>query len=203
MPFYRSNGQLIYFAHVPKCAGTSVTEYLTARFGEAGFEDRAFFREPADHPWTYTSPQHVTVAALERLIPLSFFDYQFSIVRHPVARLASIYGFQKRNQRTIGRFVSFERWLRSLPKMLEEDPYRHDGHAQPQSAFVPETAQVFKLEDGLDAFQTELDARFGPSTVEISVGHSKKARKTETIKQVHRDLIREIYAEDFKRFGYE
>ena len=179
-----------------------MTEYLENRFGPPAFEDRAYRRDPAPFPWTKTSPQHVTVAALERMVPLQFFDCQFAVVRHPVARLASVFQFQKRNQRQIGRLVSFERWLKSLPNVLAKDPYRFDGHALPQSAFVPPSADVFRLEDGLTPLSGYLDERFGASGSELDFGHSKKARSKLKIKTAHEDLIREIYAEDFDRFGY-
>jgi len=203
MPFYKHEGQLIFFAHVPKCAGTSVTEYLEERFGKPAFEDRAFRRSPALFPWTKTSPQHVTVAALERVVPLDFFDHKIAVVRHPIPRLLSVFHFQKRNQKQIGKLVSFERWLKSLPTVLASDPYRFDGHTMPQSVFVPDEAKVFRLEDGLDALKIYLDECFGPTSSEKRFGHAKKTRSHLKLKPIHEELIREIYAEDFARFGYK
>ena len=65
MPFFRLRQQLIYFAHVPKCAGTSVEAYLQRRFGALAFRDQFHYRDPGPR-WTVTSPQHVTAADLER-----------------------------------------------------------------------------------------------------------------------------------------
>ena len=68
MPFFRLRQQLVYFAHVPKCAGSSVEVYLQRRFGALAFRDQAHYKD-AGTRWTRTSPQHVTVAALPRLSP--------------------------------------------------------------------------------------------------------------------------------------
>lgn len=86
MPLYRHKGSLIYFAHVPKCGGTSIEDYLSRRFGPAAFLDRRFLRRRA--PWTRTSPQHVTAADFSRLVPPSFVDVNFAVVRHPAEKIS-------------------------------------------------------------------------------------------------------------------
>lgn len=203
MPIYKTDAGLIYFSHVPKCAGTSVTGYLEARFGAPAFEDRAYFRDAAAYPWTHTSPQHVTIEARDRLFPPSFFDFEFAVVRNPIKRLASVYGFQKRNQKTIGRFTSFSGWLKRLPKVIEDAPYTFDGHALPQTKFVSDEATVFRLEDGLEAVERFLDDSFGAYAGTLEFGHAKKAKKPVRVSASDEALIREIYRADFERFGYD
>lgn len=97
MPIVRVGDQLVYFAHVPKCAGTSVEEYLAARFGPLAFLDRAYpDRDGRDSAWNRTSPQHIDVATFERLFPADLFAASFTVVRHPANRLLSSYRFERR-----------------------------------------------------------------------------------------------------------
>jgi hypothetical protein len=37
MPIFRVNEKIVFFCHVPKCAGTAVNLYLQARFGKLAF----------------------------------------------------------------------------------------------------------------------------------------------------------------------
>ena len=69
MPVLQISGKLIYFAHVPKCAGTAIELYLQRRFGSLGFRDGGYFMAPAEQHWTKSSPQHIDLDALERLLP--------------------------------------------------------------------------------------------------------------------------------------
>ncbi len=124
------------------------------------------------------------------------------MVRHPERRLASAFLFQKR-QKTIGRWVSFERWLSGLKRRLETAPYRHDNHARPMWQFLPDDTAWFRIEDGLQPFVDHLDGLFAPGPDATAIGHEKKSRESVTVSDRARSLIREIYAEDYDRFGYE
>jgi hypothetical protein len=44
MPYVTAAGKLIYFAHVPKAGGSSVENYLAARFGPLAMLDRNWTR---------------------------------------------------------------------------------------------------------------------------------------------------------------
>ncbi|WP_438956500.1 hypothetical protein [Cognatiyoonia sp.] len=103
----------------------------------------------------------MTIEARDRLFPPSFFDFEFAVVRNPIKRLASVYGFQKQNQKTIGHLTSFSGWLKRLPKVLEDAPYTFDGHALPKIKFDSDEVTVFRLEDGLEAVEHCLDDSFG------------------------------------------
>ena len=202
MPIFKINGQLLYFAHVPKCAGTSFTFYLTERFGAPAFEDRFFYKKPAPFPWTQTSPQHITTPALDRLFPEGFFDVTFGFVRHPEKRLESVFQFQKHHMKKIPRYVSYSRWLRGLSGKLDRSPSIYDHHIRPQTEFLPKGATVFKLEEGFVPAIHFLDTHFGPSDKQITVGHEKKSGKRVTSGARDKALIRELYAADFEAFDY-
>ena len=87
MPFFRSGGDIIYFAHIPKCAGIAINSYLIQHFGPLAFLDRKFMHQPELERWTKSSPQHVPARVLDRYFPKDFFDKVFTVVRHPVDRL--------------------------------------------------------------------------------------------------------------------
>ncbi|SFR08160.1 sulfotransferase family 2 domain-containing protein [Poseidonocella sedimentorum] len=201
MPLYRTEQELFYFVHVPKCAGTTVTEYLAVRFGTAAFEDRAFRRDPPENPWTRSSPQHIDARNLERILPREFYDSAAAIVRHPESRLVSAFKFQKR-QKTIPRRMSLERWLYTLPRAQKKNAFVYDNHTRPMVEFLPKGCAWFKLEDGLGKFVDWLDNRFGPAPEGISLGHVKKSRETVEVSDKAKRLIVERYAIDYETFGY-
>ena len=54
MPIVRINSKLVYFAHVPKCAGSAVERYLAARFGPLGFLDSTYLKMRKSRRWNNT-----------------------------------------------------------------------------------------------------------------------------------------------------
>lgn len=210
MPIIRAGSRLVFYAHVPKCGGSAVQDYLHARFGALGFEDRQHLAQPPVRRWTATSPQHVDVASLNRLFPAGFFDAVFTIVRHPVARLVSAYHFQLEVEKTISPDLGFSAWLAQIAESRDTAPFAHDNHTRPMTELVPGGAQVFHLEHGLDALVPWLDAITGETTGPRAVGHSNArgahgggsgARAVPGPADLA--LITRLYGDDFTRFGYE
>jgi Sulfotransferase family len=212
MPIVRIAGQLIYFAHVPKCAGTAVELYLQARFGPLALRDpRHTLQTPAQR-WTRSSPQHVDRVSLSRLIPPGFIDASFAVVRHPVDRLLSTYHFQSEVHDIIPPDQSLSDWLAALPGLLAADPFYADNHCRPMGDLVPEGAVVFPLEAGLDPVVDWLDRIAGNSTTahQIRVVNRRGTRPgypaSLTPRLIPRaadvTLIEQLYAADMVRFGY-
>ena len=212
MPFFRLRQQLIYFAHVPKCAGTSVEAYLQRRFGALAFRDQFHYRDPGPR-WTVTSPQHVTAADLERLIPVKYFAARFTVLRHPVPRLVSVFRFQRDWEQRIPPETRLSAWLEDLRAKGGADPHAFDNHLLPMSAFVPEGTDVFRLEEGLNPVIAWLDRLQGeelaPREMPVINTHGGLMAKRGsqpapvTVTPADREMIAELYAEDFSRFGYD
>lgn len=206
MPILRVDKTLIYFAHVPKCGGSSVELYLEARFGDVAFADRHFLKQPAEGRWSKTSPQHITLDIRDRLFPAGFFDHCFSIVRHPVGRVVSAYHFQRDMEGSIAESVTFSDWLEDIPERLAAEPFAFDNHIRPMADFVPEDADLFYLEHGIDALIMWFDEVTGVQAEPRALPwHNAQAdRKTERVTPSEYDLkrIAEIYAADFERFPY-
>lgn len=213
MPIFKAGSKLIYYAHVPKCGGSAVEEYLTDRFGGHGaFQNTQYTSRPEKLRWTKTSPQHIDVEALGLLFPADFFDASFAIVRHPVSRLVSAYHFQLEVEGTVPETTGFSEWLHDLPDRIGENPFAFDNHIRPMAEIVPEGAQIFYLEHGLDAMVPWLDHVTGQKVGMRAVPHTNKqgeyvkggAAKPKA-KPTDADLatIAKMYAEDFRRFAYE
>lgn len=213
MPIVQIDHKLVYFAHVPRCAGSSVENYLHGRFGTLGFLDRGYLQTSPDQLWNKSSPQHVTAAALDRLMPPAFFTTRFAVVRHPALRLRSVFLYQRDIEETLSADLSFSAWLRKLPSQRQQDPFLFDNHLRPMSDFVPQDARVFKLEEGLEPLVRWLDRQAGDSSSRRLEHINSHSDRIKTLDKVPRGAIPELNARDlafisgmdapdFDRFGY-
>ncbi len=209
MPIFKAGPKLIYYAHVPKCGGSAVEHYLSDRFGLVAFQNTAHTARPKELRWTRTSPQHVDVDSLNALFPEDFFDASFAIVRHPESRLVSTYHFQCEVEKTISANISFSEWLLELADLRQENPFVYDNHVRPMIELVPEGAEVFHLEHGIDAMVPWLDRVTGQKTGMRAVPHvnrrgeyAKSKTGQVTLSEADRALIAQLYEADFHRFGY-
>jgi hypothetical protein len=210
MPVFRIGEKLCYFAHVPKCGGSSVEAYLRQRFGPVGFCDNAFTSREKAGRWSRTSPQHIDWASFQLLIPEDMLDAVFAVVRHPVARIVSAYHFQAAVEHTIPPTTAFSDWLRQHLELRRTDKFAVDNHLRPQVDFMPENCTIFHLEHGLDAIVPYLDRLAGGPGGPRAIGHKNKRRagsgKSREEKPVPDAadiaLISEYYACDFAQFGY-
>ncbi|WP_299694759.1 sulfotransferase family 2 domain-containing protein [uncultured Tateyamaria sp.] len=209
MPVVRARDKWLYFAHVPKCAGTAIERYLETRFGPLGLRDPSYgFRDPAE-AWSLTPPQHMPEAVRRELLPDALFDGIFATVRHPVTRLRSAFLFQRDVGHALPPKMSFQRWVETVPRSVALGPYTLHGHLRPMVEFVPENAEVFRMEDGLDAVVGWIDAVTGleDGPREIAPANVLADRIGDTPEAVHLtprvlDTVAMLYAADFERFGY-
>lgn len=202
----KANGKVIYFAHVPKCGGTSVEKYLRKRYGPVAFRDPTDRRSDVAAHWSRSSPQHVDGATLARLFPEDFFDAKFAVVRHPVARMVSVYNHHFRDLGGAAPNIGFGDWLTEMTEQRMSDPYLLDNHLRPICDFVTgDTYEIFRLEDGLDpvaaALHDILDYPGDPGRI----GHHNKRAgplRPEELSEAECALVADIYAGDFAKFGY-
>lgn len=215
MPIFRTNGKVIYFAHVPKSAGTAIEQYLLDRFGTGAvaFLDRHYLSIPPELRWNRTSPQHVARAALDHMFPADFFDASFAVVRHPVNRLASVFLYQRDVQNDIPQDMPFADWVAAIPEYWETQPFHLDNHILPMSQFIPEGATIFQLENGLGPVVDWIDGQAGcrDETVAIQwiytysqnmANMQKDPRPVTDITEELYGRICALYADDIARFGY-
>ena len=206
MPIVRIGTGLIYYAHVPKCGGTSVEDYLRARFGRLALLDKTYMKQSMAARWSVTSAQHIDWASLSRMIPPDFFAASFGVVRHPVARMISSYHFQVQVEKAVSPEVPFSDWLSEQARIVHENPFFADNHLRPQADFIPQDGTVFHLEHGLDAIIPYLDTLAGDQLGPRAVRHDNKQAgpKQAPVSPGAADiaLIERVYAADFARFGY-
>ncbi|MBV7379793.1 sulfotransferase family 2 domain-containing protein [Maritimibacter dapengensis] len=209
MPFFRADSKLIFFAHVPKCAGSSMFKYLEERFGSVAFYDGRMHFLPEQERWSRSSPQHIDVATFERIFPKNFFDATFAFVRHPVSRMVSAYHFQQDIERSVPPDVTLLEWLDSITEARKADPFVFDNHVRPMSEIVPGDAKVFRLEEGTAPFIDWLDEltgnNGGPRELpKVNEQGSRKNGKKPKTKPTDEEIekIMDIYQMDFDRFGY-
>ncbi|MBV1903270.1 MAG: sulfotransferase family protein [Marinosulfonomonas sp.] len=210
MPILRSGAQLIYYAHVPKCAGTAVEEYLTARFGTLAFHNKRYLSQPQPERWCRSSPQHIDLNSLNRLFPDDFFDFSFAVVRHPVDRIVSAWHFQLEVERTVPQGLTFGEWLHDLEDIHTDQPFAFDNHTRPMNDIVPQGAKTFHLEHGLEPIVPWLDEVTGEKAGPRAIGETnrrggKAAPGSGKISPSPTEIaqIAQLYSVDFERFGYQ
>jgi len=212
MPIARINGKTVYFAHVPKAAGSAVEHYLQERFGRLAFRNTGYGRKPEPQRWTRSSPQHVDFGSLIDVIPMDFFDAVFTVVRHPVPRLRSVYHYQRDWEKTLPQGMGFTDWLRSLPEEWATNRFHLDNHPRPMAELVPPQAKMFRVEDGLGPMISWINVlagdASGPGTIgRVNVTADRAAKNNavyDPVKISAEDiaLIAQMYEKDFRRFGY-
>lgn len=201
MPIFKFAEKTFYFAHVPKCAGTSVEDYLMDRFGTLSFLNRKYHKKK-DSIWCKSSPQHLLASDLGSLFQADFFDITFAVVRHPVSRIISAFHFQRDWERKIPKSTSLSDWIDRLQDFGVNDHRIYDNHFQQQTAFLPKKCNIFKMEDGLIRIESWLDevtntTHHGNIPKSLSGKYNKPEVTEDTIAK-----IENFYYTDFVSLGY-
>ncbi len=200
MPIANTPKGPVLFVHVPKTGGSSVEDYLARRFGQLWLDEADYHDRRDNKPDIIQSIAHLSARDLAALLPPNLV-YSFAVVRDPLKRLQSEYRFQ-RGISTASR-LDFSTWARAMIFAASTDPRIYENHIRPQSQMVPENAEAFRLEDGLDRAIKQVDAHAGAPETPVEMQH---LLKTESVPiQVYADdvaLISMYYSEDYQRFGY-
>lgn len=222
MPLARINGIVLYFAHIPKCGGSSITRYMAAK-------GRVALLTPASWgSWARCTPQHVHREVYDRLFPPGFYDHGFVVLRDPKARLISefkmrakpvgftwnprnwlvllrnrlnrrpTYAFRIRRARMSWTvFADFDAWVRMILRMQRRHEYLNDNHIRPQVEFLHPDHQIFLFEEGLEPVMRWIDT----VTRTDPVGghfHERGSRALDLVCSEETEaLIRDFYREDY------
>ena len=208
MPIIKYKDKLIHFAHIPKCAGTSIEHYLSSLNGvEIAFIDEKFLQRGSNNQWNRSSPQHIDGKSLSRIFPVSFFDAFFAIVRNPVSRVISAYNFQKNREKKINDYISLDEFINDELIHKYNELGWLDNHFLPQTLFFYPNVnyKIFKLEqNGPANAKVFLDEYLFNNIVESKMMQKNKSKDNfkEKISQKSLSILHEIYAKDFRSFGY-
>ena len=211
MPSLTLSNRLIWFAHCPKAGGTSLEQLMVAHWAPAvghlhwGW-DRWWRKggwRVADPP---NSPQHLVWADAAACLPRPPDDV-FALVRDPAARMASEHRWQRRHRRgtRLGKLLAklpFSLWLRVMLAVARHSPHAFDNHLRPQADFVPETAWVFRLEDGLAPAVHWLSDVTGTALDAADIPHALPSGQRAAMAPGDQALIARAFAADYARFGY-
>lgn len=195
MPICKIKDKLILFIHVPRTGGTTIEHYL----GEVG---TVFFRSTADTSLMRVTAQHLHRSDLNAIFPPHTFDYAFMFVRNPFDRLRSVYSYQK-STRPMERIIPFAPWLRLALMRRKWKPYYRDNHLRPQVEFEAFNAEVFRLEDGLGQAFDRLQELFGVHQPPVIDVLNSRSEPLPELTASDMRLIRDVYREDFERYGYD
>lgn len=206
MPIFVKDGRSVLLIHIPKTGGTSIEDTMK-NSGWAATDFASPHTEPGLYRFRRVPPQHFHADLLSQTLNVRRFDLRFMIVRDPVARFRSEYAMRERDPKTGGAGV-VEEWAHRQFERLRTDPCIWHNHLRPQHEFeLPDTV-VRRFEDGLPQALADLADRVGVP-IDAPLVHAKKSDRKRRLSS--RDvevspalekLLREVYAEDFGRYGY-
>lgn len=196
MPLIRSQNKIALFVHIPKTGGTSVESALK----DAGAKVALLYGSRFNG-FMQATFQHMHAEVYEKAIPSDFYDYSFTVVRHPVSRLVSEY-FYRRKRGFAKR--SFDEWTNIAIDQCTEKPHIMDNHFRPQCDFILPHIEVFRLEDGLDK-PIVAAARALELTMPAARAHTNKRQTKAAVMWSAQTRARALtfYKKDFKKLGYD
>jgi hypothetical protein len=208
MPILLKDDLSVLFVHIPK-AGGSTLEQL---FVNSGYT--MHLRETRRGKWKSPvmafrtcPPQHWQASLLKEMLAVNRFDLVFLTTREPIARFRSAYAMRHR-QNPRADSASVEEWADRMFERYDRNPYALDNHLRPQHEFHLPGAEVYRLENGMDAMVADMNDRFGlglSSDIPHAMNSTKRGLPSSEVQISPRleERLRSFYAEDFKRYDYE
>lgn len=200
MPIYtrREPPQRVVFLHIPKTGGSSIEHAMRAAGYDQALYDGGAYLDP---------PQHWTADMLATSIKDGF-DIAFTVVRHPLDRLRSEYDYQCSSRHPLRHVkvqpllttADFDTWVNYVLDRYDADPSIYGHHMRPQVEYLLPGVIVLRYEDGhLTRQVRSAGVPCGP----VLNFNEAAARTTPDVSEATMRRIRTVYAEDYRRFGYE
>lgn len=200
MPIFRHKKVQILFRHIPKTGGTSLERGLRDSGALMGLFSTELHGSRGPFP---LSPQHFPDEYLKELFPADFFDFDFSVVRHPEERFLAEYRRAVRGRVARQAFVpNLSSWAESTIGRIEADPVFRDGHFLPQVCFVSSSTNIYRFEDGLNSAFNDASAVLRLQSEKLVPHLNSGAHIATATPAWVRKWIEDHYGEDFSSFGY-
>jgi hypothetical protein len=189
-----SEAGVIYFAHIPKTGGSSISSAMINAGAKRALHARSnlgYLRCP---------PQHMHRDLYIKLIPKEALSASFAVVRNPVDRLVSEFKYLRRLNMIDQNFPDF---VRDAFSKYKDNNYIYQNHIRPQSQFVTNWMTVFKFENpaGLQkAVNFACDALTLPRQ---KIGKENASSNIVEVDSTLREIIIEFYKSDCDRFNYK
>lgn len=151
------------------------------------------------------TPQHLRAQDIRALLGKGFFDYSFTIVRNPFARIESEY----RMRRTMAEksfwkgLPEFSPWLEENLARQTRETFHLDNHLRPQWEFVASDVEVFRLEDGMADIFAKVGEKTGLPVPDMPPHQLRSDGEALEWELPDRIRVREHYKRDFETFGYD
>jgi len=209
MPIIKTKGLVIYFSHIPKCAGSSVETFLDNFCDAVVFLDRKFLSNK--NRWSLSSPQHIDGYSLKKIFnSRNFFDFYFAVVRDPISRFKSAFVFQKYIRKKIPGDLSINKFISLIiDKKILLYGYC-DNHFLPMVDFLMPNARykIFKLENGVTSLKKWFEETIYKDKIKFEILHenstNNKIKEIENLRLTIKSLesLKIIYKKDFEAFKY-
>lgn len=201
MPIFNEHKAI--FIHIPKCAGTSITDTLDR---QNNFKKFINYKDFSLRLMTGRNLQHSTYSRIKALHPFKFNSYfKFSFVRNPFDRMHSEYHWRRKWDRTIEN-KSFEEMLQEIPTFRN----RREPHFKQQTDFIY-TKRNKLMVDFVGRFET-LEQDFRNVATELGVKQAdlkvlNRSRSSTSYRSGYSDqaqeLIKQFFAKDLDLLEYE
>ena len=202
MPIFRSKDKTLLFIHIPKNGGTSIEAWLSQYCGISLYANERVesFK---------VSPQHLQLKDISILLGENAWDYAFSIVRDPYARVESEYFFNipAFNKHLIKK-EGFSRWVINNINICSADPFYLDNHLRPQTDFLGSGVEIFRYEDSLEKAVEVISRKAGGIPFAKKLANIRPRPKAITRFPVTWsneaiEVVNEFYKNDFKELEYK
>ncbi|MEO9863436.1 MAG: sulfotransferase family 2 domain-containing protein [Yoonia sp.] len=196
MPLIRYQGKVILFVHIPKTAGTSVEDAMTQAGAVVALRYGSRFKG-----FMKATFQHLNTEIYAAVIPPDFYDYAFTVTRHPIPRLVSEYYYRIKRGDTP---QPFDTWVNNAFDQHAKNPYVMDNHIRPQTDFLHAGVERFRVEDDITSAVMIAGSHLGLDISQPAPHANQTATKTPvqwSVKTSRRAFA--FYANDFDNLGYD
>lgn len=138
MPLITYNNKSLYFIHIPKTGGSTITNSLlhTDGFSLPNLKNKVETEK------CKVMSGHLHLAGLDIHFPEYNKYPQFTILRNPWHKICSEYVWKKKDP----HFNKFNKWVRNRLGKYKRNNYIDDNHFRPQIEFVSPQIKIFLTE---------------------------------------------------------